>query len=290
MLQGIKQLAKDGLWGLVRVSGLPWLIREVWCRHKAGIVVYHDPEPDLFKQHLRYLQQHYHLIPLAQLVQAIEQQDWSTIPPKALVITIDDGHKGNYALLDTIRQYALQPTVFACSHIVDTQRHFWWMNDVPDYLSLKSLSREDMLQRLHTQVGYTPEKNYPDRQALNRQEILELQAVGVDFQAHTCFHPILPRCNAEDSQREISDCKPQLESLLKAPVEHFAYPNGDYSEREIDFLKQAGFKSARSTAFGWTTLTSNLYALKILDINEHASLNKVIAQLTGIFYWLKPNG
>lgn len=283
-----KAMAKNLLWIAVRFSGLPWLIRDVLQRNKAGIVVYHDPDPKQFRKHLRYLREHYNLIPLSQLVNAIHQQNWSTIPEKALVITIDDGHKRNYALLDSIRDFQLQPTIFACSHIIDTQRHYWWMNDYPDNASLKSLPREEMLKRLNEEVGYNPKKNYPDRQALSREEIQAMQAAGVDFQAHTCYHPILPNCSNEESWQEINECKHKLEHITQKPVKHFAYPNGDYSERDIKHVKQAGYQSARSMDFGWNTLNSDLFKLKVLEINEEAGISKLVAQLTGIFYWFKP--
>jgi len=286
----VKALAKNLLWMLVRFSGLPWLIREVAMRNKAGIVVYHDPDPKLFRKHIRYLHKHYHLIPLSQLVQAIHHQNWSNMPEKALVITIDDGHKRNYALLDTIREFQLQPTIFACSHIVDTHRHYWWMNGYSNNISLKTLPRKEMLNRLHDEVGYTPQKNYSNRQALSHEEIQAMQAAGVDFQAHTCFHPILPNCSAEESWREINECKHKLAHMTNKSVEHFAYPNGDYSDREIKHVKQAGYQSARSMDFGWNTLNTDLFKLKVFEINEEVGINKLVAQLTGVFYWFKPNG
>jgi len=284
-----KQLAKNLLWLAVRFSGLPWLIREVWRRNQVGIMVYHDPEPKIFHKHISFLSKHYNFIGLSQLVNAIHQQNWSSIPNKALVITIDDGHKNNYALLETIRAFQLQPTIFVCSHIVDTQRHFWWKNGYPNNASLKQLTRTEMLQRLHDEVGYSPKKNYPDRQALSREEMQEMQAAGVDFQAHTCFHPILPHCSAEESWQEINECRHKLEHLLGRTVAHFAYPNGDYSDRDIQYLKQAGFHSARTMDFGWNTLNTDLFKLKALDINESASISKLAAQLTGVFYWFKPH-
>ncbi len=283
-------IAKNLLWMLVRFSALPWLIREVLQRNKAGIVVYHEPNPQLFRKHVRYLHKHYNLISLSQLVQAIHQQNWSNMPQKALVITIDDGHKGNYALLDIIREFQLKPTIFACSHIVDTHRHYWWKNAYSNNAHLKTLPREEMLKCLHDEVGYSPKRSYTERQALSREEIQALQAVGVDFQAHTCYHPILPHCSSAESWREINECKHKLEHLTHKPVEHFAYPNGDYSERDIKQVKQAGYHSARSMDFGWNTLNTDVFKLKVLEINEQAGINKLVAQLSGIFYCFKPNG
>ena len=35
---------------------------------------------------------------------------------------------------------------------------------------------------------------------------------------------------------------------------HFSYPNGDYTEREIEIVEAGGFRSARTTDLGWNTL------------------------------------
>ena len=79
-----------GLLGLLlRASGLSLLIREVFCRNRCAIILYHDPSPEVFEQHLTYLTRHYSVIPFSALVNAIYERDSSTMPPKSLVIHIE---------------------------------------------------------------------------------------------------------------------------------------------------------------------------------------------------------
>ena len=84
---------------LFRFSGFSFFIREIICRKRVTIIVYHNPDPEKFEGHLKFLSYRYNFISLGILVNAIKNKDWSDIPPKPLVITIDDGHKNNYKLL-----------------------------------------------------------------------------------------------------------------------------------------------------------------------------------------------
>jgi len=191
---------------------------------------------------MQYLAKRYNFISLNRLVTAIEKKDWSKIPSKALVVTIDDGHMGNFRLLESIKKYQVHPTIYLCSHIIGTNRHFWWKSGYQNIKEMKSLPHRDMLQKLRTQADYWPEKEYDSRQALNISEINAMQSF-VDFQSHSKFHPVLINCPDNVSLDEIKGSKSKLEKILNQSVTHFSYPNGDYSQREIDFLKKCGYKS-----------------------------------------------
>ncbi len=88
---------------IFRFSGVPFLIREVFCKNKVIIIFYHDPKPEIFKKHIEYLSKHYNFISLSKLVNAIYSKDWSDIPLKSLVVTIDDRFKDNYKLLEIFK-------------------------------------------------------------------------------------------------------------------------------------------------------------------------------------------
>ena len=104
----------------------------------------------------------------------------------------------------------------------------------------------------------------------------------VDFQPHTQFHPILPHCTETECRQEILGSKTDLERLLKVECSHFSYPNGDYTEREIEIVKTAGFRSARTTVIGWNTLETAPYQLKTIPIADDAGIALFRAQLTTI--------
>ena len=246
--------------------------------------MYHDVESIVFAKHISYLSRHYTIISLDTLVTAIHQQDFSRIPSKSVVITIDDGHAGNIELLPLFKQYRICPTLFVCTQIVDTHRHFWFKIEGQSKIEREKLKRLPNVERLvhlkHT-AGFKPEKTYPDRQALNIAEMKEMIG-NVDFQPHTQFHSILPHCTETECRQEILGSKVDLEKFLGIECFHFSYPNGDYTEREIEIVKASGFRSARTTDIGWNTLKTEPYRLKTVPIADDAGLTLFRAQLTTI--------
>lgn len=265
------------------IFGIPLFVRWI-CKNKVAILLYHDVSPDVFAKHLAYLSRHYKFISLETFVSAIHNKDFSQISPKSVVITIDDGHAGNIALLPIIKQFYICPTVYVCTEIINTHRHFWFR--LPNQTKkekerLKRLLNTERLVFLKDTYDYTPEKAYQDRQALNIDEMREMMDC-VDFQPHTQFHPILPNCNDIESKQEILGSKADLERLLGKECLHFSYPNGDYTGREIEIVKSGGFRSARTSDIGWNTSGTSPYQLKAIPISDDAGLMCLRAELTTI--------
>ena len=269
---------------LICLLGIHILIRECLCRNRVAILMYHDAKSAVFARHIAYLLRHYTVISLDTLVSAIHQKDFSRIPAKSVVITIDDGHADNIKLLPLFKQYRICPTLFVCTQIVDTHRHFWFKVEEQSKAEREKLKRLPNVERLaflkHT-TDFEPEKTYPERQALNIAEMKEMIA-DVDFQPHTQFHPILPHCTEAECRQEILGSKLDLEKLLDIECSHFSYPNGDYTEREIEIVKTAGFRSARTTDIGWNTQKTAPYRLRTVPIADDAGLTLFRAQLTTI--------
>ena len=268
---------------VICLFGIPLLTRWI-CKNKVAVLLYHDVLPAVFTKHLTYLSKHYKIITLETLVLAIHNKDFSEVPPKSVVITIDDGHAGNINLLPIIKQYQITPTVYVCTQIITTHRHVWFKIAEQSKIEkerLKKVSNADRLAHLKHTVGFEPEKMYSERQALNRTEVKEM-AESVDFQPHTRFHPILPQCTAAECEQEILGSKADLERLLGGECSHFSYPNGDYTEREIAIVKAGGFRSARTTDIGWNTPHTPPYRLKAVPITDDAGLILFRAELTTI--------
>ena len=282
--QGNIKVLKNMVATLICLSGIHILIREFFCRNRVAILMYHDPKPMVFAKHIAYLSRHYTVVSLDTLVAAIYQKNFSRIPPKSVVITIDDGHAGNIELLPLFKQYRIRPTLFVCTQIINSYRHFWFKiegQSKPERERLKQLPNAERLAHLKQTVDFEPEKVYPDRQALNIEELKAMKA-DVDFQPHTQSHPILPHCTETECRQEIIGSKADLERLLEIECSHFSYPNGDYTEREIEIVKTNGFRSARTTVIGWNTHKAAPYQLKTIPITDDAGFAPFRAQLTTI--------
>ncbi|MDE0317893.1 MAG: polysaccharide deacetylase family protein [Candidatus Poribacteria bacterium] len=278
----LTNFAKTALSIFICLLGIPLLIREWVCRNRVAILLYHDVNPEIFAKHIAYLSRHYAIISLDTLVSAIYNKDFSEIPQKSIVITIDDGHAGNVTLLPIFKQYRIYPTIYVCTQIINTHRHFWFrILERSKKERLKKLPNVERLTRLKQEVDFEPEKEYRDRQALNTDEMKEMMQ-DVDFQPHTQFHPILPHCTETECKQEILGSKMDLEKYLGIECLHFSYPNGDYTEREIEIVKAGGFRSARTTDLGWNGINTSPYKLQAISISDNAGLIRFRAELTTI--------
>ena len=282
----VVELIKKIFGFIFRFSGVPFLIRKFICRNKVTIVVYHNPEPDIFKKHIEYFIKRYSIITLDQLVCAIYNKQASDLPENSLIITIDDGFKENKSLLEIFKAYNIYSTIYLCSHIINTKRRFWFKTEFPNTSQLKKTSNEQRLKMLKDTVGYEPIKEYALRQALNLEEIKEMLPY-VDFQSHSKFHSVLITYSDKECKKEIEESKYYLERLLNKKIDHFCFPNGDYSNREIEYLKDSGYKSGRTLDIGWNDANSDPYKLKAMGIQDDASINTLCAQICGLYGYLR---
>lgn len=274
---------KGALATLLRATGAPVLVRNTYARRKVGILLYHDPAPEVLDAHLSYLSPRYSFITLAQLVDALRDRRWGALPPKAMVLTFDDGRSGNAALLPLFRRHRVVPTIYVCTQIVATHRRYW-SEDRPDREALKRLPHDERMARLE-ESGFSVTREFKDASpiALTGDDIDRMRGY-VDFQSHTRFHPVLTTCSDEHCREEIELSKPEVEALSGRPCDHISYPNGDYAERERQLARESGYRSARTIDIGWNDASTDPYALRILGVSDDASVTRLAADLAGFGY------
>lgn len=204
-----------------------------------------------------------------------------------LIITFDDGHKSNIELLPIIIKYGLTPAIYCCSQVVGTSHPYWWkMIERKEVEHYKKYKNKDRLQLLKNRRLYKPDMLLSEEQGLTKANLTTLKDY-VTFGSHTRIHPILPKCTQEEQWNEIVNSKKELEDLCKCPIEHFAYPNGDYDNYSIECVKKAGYKTARTTDAGWNDKNTNLYKLKVIGISDDANIRKLRFQLSGLSLWIQ---
>ncbi|SAL83656.1 polysaccharide deacetylase [Caballeronia arvi] len=254
--------------------------RKLLWRDRVAVLLYHDPKPDTLDYHLTYLKSFCDVVPLAHVASPGSGR------PRA-AITLDDGAAGNADLLPVFIKHNVRPTIFLCSQIVGRPTMHWWLHPGAKQAGIERLKRMSNAERLAELGKYGYHQTHEgDGTGLTAGQI-EAMRPFVDFQAHTRFHPILTRCNDRECEQEISVCKSELESMLGTECEHFAYPNGNYTDREVGFVKAAGYKSARTCDLGWNDSRSDPYRLKTIVIDDDATLWWFAAQLTGIPVFLR---
>lgn len=300
-----RTLLRESFARLVLWSGVVAAVRKFLWRDRVAILLYHNPSPSTLDAHLSYLARICDIVPLDALSQPGRGR------PRA-VITLDDGHAGNAALLPVFDKHRVRPTIFLCSGVIEHRAAHWWMHPAAagtDIERLKRLPNRERLAQLHErgyqgaelqQVlpmllggGQLREPTIADEgrdhtasTGLSVRQVKQMRA-RVDFQSHTRFHPILTRCDDAECEQEITGSRRDIERLTGRPCVHFAYPNGNYGEREIRLLRAAGYRTARTCDVGWNDDATDPFRLRAIDIHDDSSLAWFIAQLTGIPLFLR---
>lgn len=121
-------------------------------------------------------------------------------------------------------------------------------------------------------------------QLMNRSEIAELAASGIDFQLHTHRH----RTPLEEQlfRQEIRENRALLQSIVRGDRKHFCYPSGAYRPEFLRWLSEEGILSATTCDPGLATARSNPMLLpRLVDTGQRSEL-EFESWINGIGYFL----
>lgn len=275
------------LFKLIKLSGLPFVFREFLQKNKVTLLLFHDIKKGTARKTFTYLSKKYKIISLSDFVDAVNGKNNIVIPPKALIITFDDGHIGNYEILSEIKKHNIPITVFLCAGIINTNRHYWFKYKDTNFSTseLKYVSNKERLKVLD-KVGFSQTRNFENPQALNKKHISEMINF-VNFQSHTLFHPCLPKCSDREARYEIFNSKNILESDYNLHINAISYPNGDYSDRDIELCKKAGYTCGITVDYGFNSVNTDLFRLKRLSVNDTDNIDELIVKASGVWAFLK---
>jgi peptidoglycan/xylan/chitin deacetylase (PgdA/CDA1 family) len=74
--------------------------------------------------------------------------------------------------------------------------------------------------------------------------LADMQRAGVTIGSHTRSHVSLPMETPERIADELISSKREIEQHLPGPVEHFAYPGGQFTSDVVDAVAKAGYRYA----------------------------------------------
>lgn len=106
---------------------------------------------------------------------------------------------------------------------------------------------------------------------LNREQVEEMAAAGMEIGGHTVTHRNLEKAPYEQAITEI------YQSLIGRD-QVFAYPSGRYGPETLDILSGLRIKAAVTTNFGLATEKSELLELPRIRVKEKTDILKVIEQ------------
>ncbi|MYM67267.1 polysaccharide deacetylase family protein [Pseudoduganella sp. FT55W] len=251
--------------------------------NRLSILIYHRvlPRPDpllpslpdarRFDRHMAILQRCFNVLPMAAALRGLQQQ---CLPPRAAIITFDDGYADNATCaLPILQQHGLHATFFIASGYLDGGQ--MWNDDVIAHARRGGMPPQ-ALDQLLLQLKYLPfevrlraaRALAPPRNGdlmMTTAQVQALAAAGMTIGAHTHRHPILAAVPDDEALADIRQGKAVLEALIQAPVTTFAYPNGrpgaDYRQRHVEMVREAGFEAAFSTVPGVAYAGSDVHQL-----------------------------
>ena len=273
--------------------------------------------PDAFAQQMEYIAHHYCVISAAQLVEALD--GGQHLPPKAVMVTFDDGYRDFYTYAWPVLQRLRLPSVLfvATDYLDGQQRTMWWDRlfhaitcTDRDHLDLQSQGSWRFVDTATRFVAFQSIKqvlvHMEHHQAMELLEqicrqldvaqpqycgLLTWEEVrhltGVSICAHTCSHPVLSRVTQAAAWHEIADSYVILQHHLGETQPIFAYPCGraeDLSPSLFPLLAAAGFRAAVTTFAGHNHLPhGNRWQLRRAGLAPHISLDEYRLVLTSSY-------
>lgn len=128
---------------------------------------------------------------------------------------------------------------------------------------------EEVLTKLSAALG---EDSTPAGRAfLTWEEAQEMSRSGlVFFGSHTAGHPLLTTLTEEQARHEL---RKSMDALIARKVTDtgfipFCYPNGDFSEKLCDMVREAGYHLAVTTQYGWHRPGTNIHAIRRIAVHQ----------------------
>ncbi len=254
---------------------------------------------DVFTQQMEYIADHYTVCSLTEVLQRLQSDD---LPIDLLTITFDDGYRDNYSnAFPVLKRLGLPATIFLATDVIGTGRVLWhdrvfaafrttqarvlrgWDGDGRNYPLVSGAEKSTALHHFlkflwsldddakSIWITKLVDRLGVDEQTINPELMLDWGHVkamsehNIEFGAHTVSHPILSKVSTQRAWEEIHTSKKLIESKIKLPVRHFAYPVGravDFTLQTKDLLREAGFESAVTTISGSNDSDRDLFELR----------------------------
>jgi len=250
-------------------------------------IYFHNPSPVLFKGIVRFLKAHqFKFISQKEYLEIVEGS--YSISERMVFISFDDGWKGNLKLIKTIEKYQIPVSVFIPVEPVVTG-NFWWEyatsvlaenSNFSSVEDLKKIPNSKRLQLIDSAISkYDLKRSCVDLNELKSLNKHPLITIG----SHTYHHPITLNCSNEELDFEYRESKKILEKWLDTEIQSFSYPNGDFDQRDINLLKECGYKMAFTTNPN-LSIAGDAFQIPRVSINSNGGTYENIARMLGVWH------
>jgi peptidoglycan/xylan/chitin deacetylase (PgdA/CDA1 family) len=109
------------------------------------------------------------------------------------------------------------------------------------------------------------------------EEIKSVQAIGIEFGAHTCTHRKMTEMGSAELAEDTRRTRAILEEGLGVPVPTLAYPWGEQNELVRQVVREAGTRAAVTTEPGISKLGEDLLRLPRIEIADECTTEQLIS-------------
>ena len=288
--------------GLIRACGVFTLARTM-SADMGRILMYHNfsaageaetgaVNVTVLRAQLAYLHQHFRVVPLARIFDGLKTG--TPLDPLTVALTIDDGRRNCHEVLfPLLKEFEMPATFFVVTSFVRGEDWVWtdkilWLSSLStrtDDLSAEKIEtlfatlnrlrpekRTAFIEGIANRMGVAIPREVPPKFApCSWSELREMSDSGlVEIGSHTVTHPILATLTEEESWRELTVSRAQIEEAVGRPVVSFCFPNGKSGDCRLSQLQQvrdAGYAGAVSADFGMVENGADPYTLPRIGVS-----------------------
>src|SRR6266566_5456039 len=174
--------------------------------------------------------------------------DGVPLPPKAVLITFDDGYHDNLDnAAEVLKKYDYPAVLFV---------PIGYLDDRQPLPHEERLAAQGILNR-----------------TIDWEEMADLERAGIRIESHGISHRPLADLELDEAAREIALSKLRLEAKLDRPVRAFSYVKGSeahYKPVHLSLVRQAGYDVAFTAVSGANSQTTDPLQLRRYNIEPYS--------------------